>query len=895
MKPSRSLRDFEKTRFLLQERKGEHGALRTSALGIIQRFDVLNGNGRIYPKGIFERLLKKDSTFMERVHNRGVLGHVEHPSDGLPDLRKAAVVLTDIGYTKDFPGLREALADAGEKDPDSCVIGKFEALSTPDGRIVEALWCDEVQVGASSRAQGSVIKNEATEYPNYPKGADIVQEDIDEETLTWDIVARPSTPGAFPKRVQEAIMEAQEYYRNENKSQVINPPIGVGGSQMNLQEIRTRMSRIKPMMENLSRSPRSSLVNYMNEINSLYESLEGSSRNLTESQQLPVADMRGELQSLRDRVMSAIGEAFNEASSSDRMQGATSLKVSGQGGNLGTTDPAVLNADPYLSGLKPHQQQPGGVSGTPVPQSRVDGEKQGDQSVPGPGIKGGDSKNASHQKDGGVEDHGTVNGDDKVFASDAGQSIGKKKKKGSEGNFESITTDQAHSTEKGKEGQPEMVKDTEEGEGMEVAQAGGKQWKSTGLKAGKEGSEKGDKLQGVANNLNGASTTKKATVEGVTNMPQESLAKLNIDLTNECRALRRDSKYWQERTTRAESLVAETGKQFRTERRIMAMERLIENNPVLNDDKTRKVLETAQNEGHMVQIAEAILGGRVKISNQKERQLAIKLESTGQYSLYIDSKPYERKFDGSTLWEALSRMGISDTQIEASFDRAHRLTEADWQIPADVEQTITGDGTGEALPPIAIVPGEPGQPAQLVTMEPEGTEGGEGEMGAEGGEGAEDEFLAFGALDLGGEEGEEDGSEEEEGGFEFGGGDTEDTEEADTEEETEDEEEEEEVEESKKGKGTKEAAGCNLSKKDKKADKFSKYLESRKVAARKPINESKKKGVAKRVNESLPPKGGKPTRTLPNMGESVKPAKEMSLTERVILAKRAGAKKTLNG
>lgn len=896
------LQEFEKTPFLLLERRGERGSPRTSAVGVIQRFDVLNGNGRIYPKKIFEKLLGSKSMFMERVKSRAVLGHIEHPSDGLPDLRKAAVVLTDVGYVDRFPGLREDLISKGEKDPDSCVCGRFEALSTPDGKIVEALWLDEVQAGASSRAQGSVVKNEATEYPNYPKGADIVQEDIDEETLTWDIVARPSTPGAFPRRVQEALMEAQEYYRNEIILDSFSniTPTSVGGSQMNLTEIRTRLSRIKPTMENLGRVPRSSLLSRLKEVDSLLESLETSSRSLNESQQLPAADMRGELQALRDRVMTAIGEAFNEASGEAR-PGAVAMKVSGQGGNLGTTDPAVLNTDPYLSGLKPHQQQPGGLSGTPLPQSRVDGEKVGDQSVPGAGIKGGDSKLAPHQKDGGVEDYGTIIGDDENQPDASGQSIGKKKKKGSDGNFESITTDQAHKTEKGELGQPAMVKQDEEGDSMEVAQAGGKQWKSKGLSAGSEGSKDGDKLQGVASKTGGEASTKKATVEGVNSMAaeQESLASLNVELTTECRTLRRDNAYWKARADKAESLLTETGKKYRTERRNMAMERLIENNPNLNDDKARVVLETAKDESHMVQIAEAILGGRAKITNQKERQLSIKMESRGLYKLYIDNKPYDRKFNGDTLWEALSRMGIADQQIVEAFDKAH-LKENDWQIPDEFETDGVVDTEGEEVPPIAIIPGNPGEPAQVITMQKDGEEGAMDDVGGiEGGTDieAEGDFeFDFGGLDL---------EDEPADDMDFG---EEDSEEDDTDAETEesDDDDEEEVEESKKDNKGK---SCPIPSKDKKGkkSKFNKYLESRKpVSNKKNLTESKGNIPARRVGATLPPKGGKPTKTLPSMRESSNaPAAELSLTERVIKAKKEQAalleqkrnagKTTLNG
>lgn len=726
---------------------------------------------------------------MERVNSRAVVGHIEHPSDGLPDLRKAAVVLTDVGFVDDFPGLREEMIKQGESDPDTCVIGRFEALSTPDGKIVEALWLDEVQTGASSRAQGSVVKNESRLYPQYPDGADVVQEDIDEETLTWDIVARPSTPGAFPKRVQEAINEAIEHYRRESLLEVetLNPPIGrgVGGNTMNLTEVRTRLSRIKPAMQDLHRVPRRNLLRYMQEVNTLLEDLNSASRSLNESQQIPAADMRGELMALRDKLMASIGSAFTEAS--DRIPGSQPVRVSGQGGNLGSTDPAVLNADPYLPGLDPHQQQPGGPSGIPVPQSRVPGERVGDQSVPGPGIKPGvQASNAAHQDDGSNEAHGEQIGQSTGADNEgvSGKSISDKKKRtvgtgadamsGYKG--ESITTDDAHRTgtgDKAVQGSVPMVRQDEEGEGMEVSQAGGKQWRSSGLDAGEEGDASGDKMQGVAPNMRGKAKTSKAQVEGVGAMgggqlSEGSVASLNLELVNECNALRRENTYWRQRAQHAESLAVETGKQYRVERRNMVMERLIENNPVLNDAKTRKVLETAQNEAHMIQMAEAIIGGRVRVDKSRERTLTVAMESDGSYRLFIDRKPYNRKFDGGTLWEALSKMGVHDKQIAANFDRAHRraLREDDWEIPDDVEYEGGTDEEGEMIPPIAIIPGDQGGPAQVVTMQ-KSDEYGAGDdedmdmdmdmdVDFEGGEEEDDLDAEFDELDLDDEGEDED-------------------------------------------------------------------------------------------------------------------------------------------
>lgn len=870
MNRSTVLEDYAPTRFVIRESKGSAGASRTSALGVVQRHDTVNGNRRVYPKSFFERLFRPGSKFMERLSQRGVCGHIEHPSDGLPDLRKFAVVMTDCGFYNDmcerYPETKKLNID----DPSTAIIGLFEALSTPDGKIVEALWTDEVQTGASSRAQGSVVTNE-TQYPQFPPGVDIVQDDVDEETLVWDIVARPSTPGAFPSRVQEAINEAIEDYRLEAQlleTQNISPAIGegLGGNAMHsLTEIRTRLSRIKPHMENLSRVPGTKLMNYLKEVDSLVESLGTASKSLNESQQLPAADISGELQAVRDRIVAHIEAAFQEAESG-KIPGATSMKVA----DKTTSNFAALNSDPALDYPSSQSMLPGGKAGAGAVQEPDKGTS--DQTVPGAGVNpSGDSKLASDQseEERRKQQHGKMDGDSASGgAGVSGKSMGAKA--GTRG--ESITTDQAHKTTKGELGQ-DVVKQDEEGDGVEVDDYG-RSMSSQGVKAGKTGKEDGSKLQGIVASQDPGDGHHIAE-DGGTEMDDDALANLNLSLVKECRALRQENAYLRQKNERANSLVVETGAQFRKQRFKMAMERLIENNKPLDNPQARAVLETARDEKHMVQIAEAIMGTRARMTQAEERQLKLKCESDGFFRLVVDGKPHEKVLDGQTMYEALLRMNLSEEDIDAAFDDAYSDAGVDIDVDVEGEEDATYKKPEGAI----------GEPYVMVPMEPVDDEmGGEGDMDLELDFGGDDEIA-----------GEIEGGDD----TDFGGDEDED-------------EDTEEVAEScgKKHKKGEPCKQCDAKKdmKEGRRNSFRRYLESRGLAkprqGRRNLTEShnggrqrpgrqrpgrqQKVGGSRRMSESLPPAGGAPSSRPPAVGgASAASSAPLSLTERIIAREKA--------
>lgn len=142
----------------------KHGTLKIR--GVFQRCDEKNNNGRIYPKLILEREIER---LKESFKERRLLGELDHPSYDNVKLSNASHLITNL-Y---FKG--------------SEVIGEAELLSTPAGLVAQSLIKDGVKVGISSRGMGTLSEG---------KDGKVVNEDY--KMITFDLVADPSTKGAFP-------------------------------------------------------------------------------------------------------------------------------------------------------------------------------------------------------------------------------------------------------------------------------------------------------------------------------------------------------------------------------------------------------------------------------------------------------------------------------------------------------------------------------------------------------------------------------------------------------------------------------------------------------------------------------------------------------------------------
>ena len=170
--------------------------------GIFMQSEIKNRNGRIYPKEVIQKEVKRyNKEFVEKKRAFGELGHPEGPTINLDKVSHMIEKLEEDGNN---------------------FVGRAKILSTPNGQIVKNLIDDGAKLGVSSRGLGSLESKGNAQY---------VKDDFQLATA-GDIVADPSAPEAFVNGIMEGtewvyesgILKARdiEDMQNEMKSARLN-------------------------------------------------------------------------------------------------------------------------------------------------------------------------------------------------------------------------------------------------------------------------------------------------------------------------------------------------------------------------------------------------------------------------------------------------------------------------------------------------------------------------------------------------------------------------------------------------------------------------------------------------------------------------------------------------
>ena len=155
-------------------------------VGVCQRAGTKNGNGRIYRK---ETLQREVENYQKSVRERRSLGELDHPDDSVINLKNTSHLAVKLWWQDDN------------------VMGKFEVLDTPSGRILKDLIKANIKLGISSRGLGTVKE---------VRGDTMVEDDF--QLICFDMVSEPSTPGAY-MRVQSGNVDAEiSVYLNESNN-----------------------------------------------------------------------------------------------------------------------------------------------------------------------------------------------------------------------------------------------------------------------------------------------------------------------------------------------------------------------------------------------------------------------------------------------------------------------------------------------------------------------------------------------------------------------------------------------------------------------------------------------------------------------------------------------------
>lgn len=162
----------------------ENGKKRLFIEGTFLVGDTVNRNNRMYKMDTLRREVGRyTDEYITTNRALGELGHPDTPTLNLERVSHKIVSLTEDGNT---------------------FYGKALILETPYGQIVKNFIENDVSIGVSSRALGSLVQTK--------EGYNLVQDDLRLATAA-DIVADPSAPGAFV----QGIMENKEWMLVDGK------------------------------------------------------------------------------------------------------------------------------------------------------------------------------------------------------------------------------------------------------------------------------------------------------------------------------------------------------------------------------------------------------------------------------------------------------------------------------------------------------------------------------------------------------------------------------------------------------------------------------------------------------------------------------------------------------
>lgn len=160
---------------LREMRERNEQGLPVVVVGVVQRADAKNQNGRVYP---YDILRKEVDRYKNDVISHGnALGELDHTNEPIIQLDRVSHLIEDLWW--DGPE---------QKD----VWGRIRLLDTPKGEIAKKIVLQGIPLGISSRAVGSVESKD---------GSDYVKDDLN--MICWDLVGTPSTDQAY-LRLHEA-------------------------------------------------------------------------------------------------------------------------------------------------------------------------------------------------------------------------------------------------------------------------------------------------------------------------------------------------------------------------------------------------------------------------------------------------------------------------------------------------------------------------------------------------------------------------------------------------------------------------------------------------------------------------------------------------------------------
>lgn len=178
---------------------------------VLQKWGVKNKNGRIYPKDV---LIPQVEVYKKLVETNSAVSEADHPESSVISLQNISHMITKMWWGK---GKDENVLFGEIKIIVSPGFIKYGVASVVGDKIILYLQ-NKIKLGISSRGVGSL---------KTINGENLVQNDF--ELIGFDLVATPSTPGAylFPSNngdinFAENYVNKNGIYLNEEKIKIVN-------------------------------------------------------------------------------------------------------------------------------------------------------------------------------------------------------------------------------------------------------------------------------------------------------------------------------------------------------------------------------------------------------------------------------------------------------------------------------------------------------------------------------------------------------------------------------------------------------------------------------------------------------------------------------------------------
>ena len=146
---------------------------------ILQKWGVKNKNGRIYPQ---EVLVPQVDMYQELVSSNSAVSEADHPDSSIISLQNISHMITKMWW--------------GKGEQENVLYGQLKLIVSPGyinmgivsviGDKIVLYLQNKIKLGISSRGVGTLKEI---------NGENLVQDDF--ELIGFDLVATPSTPGAF--------------------------------------------------------------------------------------------------------------------------------------------------------------------------------------------------------------------------------------------------------------------------------------------------------------------------------------------------------------------------------------------------------------------------------------------------------------------------------------------------------------------------------------------------------------------------------------------------------------------------------------------------------------------------------------------------------------------------